>query len=74
MTMASRQNTTPGWIENSTFYPVLKPITDVMLSFANRHEELRERAEDIVDQGREAAPESDSNQPLNNDDTPERKH
>lgn len=74
MTMASRQNTTPSWIENSTFYPVLKPITDVMLSFANRHEELRERAEDIVEQGREAAPESDSNQPLNNDDTPERKH
>jgi len=72
MTIASPNKTTPGWIANSTFHPVLKPITDVMLDIANRRDELRERAEDIVEQGREAGPDNDSSEPLNDDDTPQR--
>ena len=65
MTMASRSNTTPNWVENSTFYPILKPITDMMLSvpFAK----LRESAEDTIELGRDNAPET-TEQP------PERKH
>ncbi|WP_017932234.1 CvpA family protein [Robiginitomaculum antarcticum] len=54
-TMASRDNTTPGWIEQTTFYPILKPITQVMMNvpFAR----IKDSAEDTVERGREADPE-----------------
>lgn len=53
-TTASRDRSTPTWIEDATFYPILNPITQVMMSvpFAR----LKDSAQDTVERGREADP------------------
>lgn len=64
MGFVSKTDETPEWIETSTFYPVLRPIADTMLSvpFA----QIKEEGEELIERGKELDPDADPNSP---DDT-----
>lgn len=48
-----------AFIKEATLYPVIKPITEVMLVIANRKDEAEDKANEIIERGRDAALESE---------------
>jgi len=53
---ASKDNTVPNWLENTTFYPILSPVADTMMSMP--FAQLKETAEETIEKGRELDPDA----------------
>ena len=51
----------PGWLEQTTFYPILSPVSQTMLSMP--FAQIKEAAEDTIEKGRELDEEAQSNDP-----------
>ena len=51
----------PGWLENTTFYPILSPVAQTMLSMP--FAQIKAAAEDTVEKGRELDEEASGNDP-----------
>lgn len=66
---ASEDKTVPAWLETATLYPVLSPVADTMMNapFA----QIKEKAIDTIDRGRELDTESDYSDPDADDLAPQ---
>lgn len=66
---ASDDNSVPNWLEDTTFYPILSPVADTMMNapFA----QIKEKAEQTIERGRELDTESDYSDPNANDPEPQ---
>ena len=63
---ASKDGTVPGWLEETTFYPILNPVADTMMSMP--FAQLKDSAQETIDKGRELDPDAAPQKDVNDDD------